>query len=156
MDLTEAQAQAPPAAKRPRSAAQQAAFEKCRLARQEATKRKLIESGQLVEPPAVVQQDDTAMEEQEEDDDEPPVVQVKQTKKKQQQQPVAVEDDSEYETIDFDPTDVYNRMEAYQAEYQAQLAQLKEHVHGLHGRHESLEGEFKQYGVKQAYATNFV
>jgi hypothetical protein len=149
MDSTEA-----PAAKRPRSAAQQAAFEKCRLARQEATKRKLIESGQLVEPPAVVQQDDTAMEE-EEDDDEPPPVQIKQTKKKQQQQPVAMEEE-EYETIDFDPEDVYKRMEAYQAQYQAELAQLKEHVHGLHGRHESLEGEFQAYGVKQAYATNFV
>jgi hypothetical protein len=147
MDSIETQAQ--PAAKKPRSAAQQAAFEKCRQARMEATKRKLIESGQLVEPP-VVQQDDTAMEEQEEEYDEPPVAQVKQVKKKQQQQPV--EDDSEYMTVDFDPEDVYKRMEAYQSE----LSQLKQHVHGLHGRHESLEGEFKQYGVKQAYETNFV
>jgi hypothetical protein len=136
-------AQQPPV-KKPRSAAQQLAFEKCRLARQEATKRKLIESGQLVEPQAVVEQEGAVMED--EDNEELPAVQVTQVKKKQQpvvQQQIVEE---EYETVDFDPNEVYQRTEAYQAE----LAQLKEHVHGLHGKHETLECDFKQYGVKQA------
>ena len=127
----------PVKAKKPRTAKQVAAFEKCLAARKNAM-RKSIEEEMSSKPAA---QDEEVVESHQ--PQSPP--QVQQPVKQQQ-------DDDEYELLDFDPDSVYDKLNAYERK----MVELQEKVDQLHGKHDSLDTEWRASGVKRQHDIMFV
>ena len=150
-----------PAAKRPRTEAQKAAFERARAAREAS----IIKKHQLLQ---VAEQNpsefmnasrsplgeaDTAepLGEKEEE----LVEQAPQEQQPPPQQPPPqqqVQEDEEYDYVTFDPDELRSQLHSTLAEVQ----QLKEAMQGLHGKHAELEQTFSRHNVRQANMLNFV
>eukprot|EP00953_Heterococcus_sp_UTEX-ZZ885_P034144 17711-Heterococcus_DN1.PRE.2 len=156
-----------PAAKRPRSEAQKAAFERARAAREASILRKhkllqeavsphedAMEEEEVVEEKAQQQPQQQQQQQQQQPEPEP---------EPQQQQPAPLqpaplqpqphqEEEDEYDYVTFDPDEIRSQLHSTLAEVQ----QLRQQMEGLHGKHTELEQTFTRHNVRQANMLNFV
>jgi hypothetical protein len=124
--------------KKPRSALQNAAFEKARSAR-EANMRKKWEEEQQQQKESAPPQQDVVEEEADEDESgevAPPVHAATPRPPPQQLQ----QDDS-HDYIELDTDDLFNQL----SDHKREIKELKEHLHGLKQGHEELQTTWQQY-----------
>jgi hypothetical protein len=143
-----------PPAKKQRSAAQVAAFEKARAAR-EANILKRFQANQAVLKPEVEERaEEPEAEEPEEEISAGPEVDSQSSTPLAQSggcTPVQ-EDDAEHEYISFDPDELREQISSTQSE----LKTLREAMAGLHSKHSELEQSWQQHNVKTNNLLNFV
>jgi hypothetical protein len=146
----------PPPAKKQRSAAQVAAFEKARAAR-EANILKKFQANQAVLKPEVEERAEEAEEPEEEtvvaSPAEPEVDSQSSTPLAQSGGCTPVqEEEEEHEYVSFDPDELREQISSTQSE----LRTLREAMAGLHSKHSELEQSFQHHNVKTANLLNFV
>lgn len=150
-----------PATKKPRSAAQVAAFQKALAAREasilkKAREREAAERAPPTPPtPAAAEEEDEAMDEE---DDAPP------TPTTTPVAPAAAitrdDDDDGYTYVDFDPdtfkTNFRQELNTDIDALRQELSSLKSQVQGFGEQHEKLSNDFIQNNISKAHALNFV
>jgi hypothetical protein len=150
-----------PPAKKPRSEAQRASFEKARAAREASILKKHQATMAAVPKPEQVQAPEPVAEEEEEQtaDDSESITPPAQTGGmspaamelvEEEEQAVSQEPDVEY--VDFDPDELRGQLSSTLQEIQ----QLKDAFQGLHSKHTELEQSWQQHNVKSANLLNFV
>jgi hypothetical protein len=133
--------------KKERSASQQAAFLKCKEARDRAIIQKHEAQKALTKEPVA-----ESVPEQEESVHEPvkaPTVAVSIAQAPPQEE-------EQYCYVDFDPDHFKNDIFSKLNSYEKQIQDLHAKYDGLHGQHNDLDQTFRQHNIKQTYATNFV
>jgi hypothetical protein len=161
-----------PAAKRPRTELQKAAFERARAAREASILRKhqMLKEAELRRTSEMSATPPDPMEEEEQQPEQQPIQhqQVEQPIQQQeveqqtssmsgvapiQQQPLKEqEEEEEYDYVTFDPDEIRSQLHSTLAEVQ----QLRQQMEGLHGKHTELEQTFTRHNVRQANMLNFV
>lgn len=135
-------------AKKPRSAAQQAAFERCLEARRKA----IIEKHEMSKQTPVQE----AQQQQEEEpvvaaEPEPaPAPEPAQPVFQQQQQPVVADDDNDF--VDIDGDHIMNEL----ASTRHELQELKSHIHELRSKHTEIETDWRSHNVRRMQDLHFV
>jgi hypothetical protein len=144
--------EAPPA-KKPRSEAQKAAFEKARAAREANILKKFQANQAVLKPEVAAEAEERAEERAEPSPAEPDVVDS------QSSTPLAqsggcspVQEDEQHEYISFDPDELREQISSTHQE----LKTLREAMAGLHSKHSELEQSWQQHNVKTANLLNFV
>lgn len=143
-----------PATKKPRSEAQIAAFEKARKAREDNLRKKFAAEAAAQRPTTPEPEPEPEHGDSEESAPQPqPSVPAQ---KEQQPSPMEVEQEHESEIVDFDPESFRNELYEKLHAANAQIEELKKHVHGVRSQQEELQSSWQKHGVRTSNMLNFV